>query len=80
MKRPCEIGTNVVQSVYAKQLLCAELFGETPSFLCGSRGFLRGSDASRDLTQAFNNLWADNADEMSLLYASSRSLKTDFTR
>lgn len=41
---------------------------------------MRDSDASRDLTQAFNNLWADNADEMSLLYASSRSLKTDFTR
>ena len=40
----------------------------------------RRSEGSRDLTQAFNNLWADNADEMSLLYASSRSLKTDFTR
>ncbi|KAK8802946.1 hypothetical protein WA588_002106 [Blastocystis sp. NMH] len=66
----CLDRTNVVQSVYAKQLLCTELFGETPSAF----------DASRDLTQAFNNLWADNADEMSLLYASSRSLKTDFTR
>lgn len=35
---------------------------------------------SKDLTHAFNNLWSDNADEMSLLYSSSHSLKTDYTR
>lgn len=35
---------------------------------------------SKDLTQAFNNLWGDNADEMSMLYSSSHSLKTDYTR
>ena len=46
---------------------------------------------SRDITRSdgpvkheiftvFNGLWSDNADQMSLLYSSSRSLKTDFTR
>ena len=33
-----------------------------------------------EIFTVFNGLWSDNADQMSLLYSSSRSLKTDFTR
>lgn len=48
----------------------------------GEHSMMRGShvEPSSDLTQVLNNVWSDNADEMSLLYSSSRSLKTDYTR
>lgn len=40
------------------------------------------SDGSvkHEIFSVFNNLWGDNADQMSLFYSSSRSLKTDYTR
>ena len=48
----------------------------------GEHSMMRGSpvEPSSDLTKVLNNVWSDNADEMSLLYSSSRSLKTDYTR
>ena len=33
-----------------------------------------------DFVSIFNNMWSDNADQMSLFYSSSYSLKTDYTR
>lgn len=33
-----------------------------------------------EIFSVFNGVWSDNADQMSILYSSSRSLKTDFTR
>ena len=68
----CLDRTNVVQSVYAKELLMQQLFGESYRSV--------HVEPSSDLTQVLNNVWSDNADEMSLLYSSSRSLKTDYTR
>ena len=36
--------------------------------------------STHDIQYVFNNLWSDNADELSLFYSSSPSLKTDYTR
>ena len=46
-----------------------------------SRGITRSDGpVKHEIFTVFNGLWSDNADQMSLLYSSSRSLKTDFTR
>lgn len=82
------IGTNVVQSVYAKNMLFTQLFkekAEEQMHLCLYVQWLlviMNSDGStkHDFFYVFNNLWSDNADQMSLFYSSSRSLKTDYTR
>ncbi|KAM7455736.1 hypothetical protein BLSTO_03511, partial [Blastocystis sp. subtype 1] len=73
----CLDRTNVVQSLYAKHMLFSQLFGDD-----GEAVELTISDGpvKHEIFTVFNGLWSDNADQMSLLYSSSRSLKTDFTR
>lgn len=34
----------------------------------------------KEMIYNFNNLWADNADYMSIQYSGTNALKTDFTR
>ncbi|CAF1441871.1 unnamed protein product [Adineta ricciae] len=70
----CLDRTNVVQSLFAKRILEKQLqhynvikYKET-------------IDAYKDLSHIFKNIWADNADVISLQYAGTGALKTDYTR
>ena len=73
----CLDRTNVVQSMYAKWMLFRQLFGENGDAIM-NECFNRPDQY--EIVPVFNNLWSDNADELSLLYSGSRSLKTDYTR
>ncbi|CAF0826250.1 unnamed protein product [Adineta ricciae] len=70
----CLDRTNVVQSLFAKRILEKQLqhynvikYKET-------------IDAYKELSHIFKNIWADNADVISLQYAGTGALKTDYTR
>ncbi|KAL2918716.1 Phosphoinositide phosphatase sac1 [Polyrhizophydium stewartii] len=70
----CLDRTNVVQSVLGRRMLERQLrdlglFAETEQI----------SDIA-DLERIFKNVWADNADAISVQYSSTGALKTDFTR
>ncbi|KAL3860478.1 hypothetical protein ACJMK2_010600 [Sinanodonta woodiana] len=70
----CLDRTNVVQSLLAKVTLEEQLM---------RLGVLEGNEKLFDFKQfndVFNNLWADNADVISIQYAGTGALKTDFTR
>lgn len=66
--------TNVVQSLIGLRILEAQLvrFGLMPPY-----AKLRDSPESYE---TFKNVWADNADALSVQYAGTPALKTDFTR
>jgi hypothetical protein len=69
--------TNVVQSLFARRAALATVPGALEA--------ARKSDSLLSSTftvfdTRFNNLWADNADAVSLLYSGTGALKTDFTR
>ena len=70
--------TNVVQSLFARQAVLAAI----PGLLDASRraGCSVLTSPFPDYEHKFNNLWADNADALSLLYSGTGALKTDFTR
>lgn len=70
----CLDRTNVVQSVLAHWILQREF--EVSKVI--SNGHLWESDKS--LLSIFQNLWADNADAVSISYSGTGALKTDFTR
>jgi phosphatidylinositol 4-phosphatase len=70
----CLDRTNVVQSMFAKRVAEIQLFNLG---LVDSAARLE-SNVKFDLT--FRNLWADNADMMSVLYSGTGALKTDYTR
>ncbi|CCK71073.1 phosphatidylinositol-3-phosphatase SAC1 KNAG_0G00140 [Huiozyma naganishii CBS 8797] len=70
----CLDRTNVVQSVLAHWLLQKEF--ETAKIV--SEGQLW--EINRSLLSLFQNLWADNADAVSISYSGTGALKTDFTR
>jgi hypothetical protein len=74
----CLDRTNVVQSVFSRRVAHIQLFnlkvGSAP------KGLPFEPFKDRELEQAFRNSWTDNADVMSLLYAGTPALKTDFTR
>lgn len=78
----CLDRTNVVQSVFAKYVLCQQLlahcnYTHTPPNLDLKTAV--PSVASR-LEQMFRHVWANNADAMSLQYSGTGALKTDYTR
>ena len=80
-------GTNVVQTLYAQWMLFYQLFGLKCDAImknCASesgRGAMcRNLSNPHDIQHVFNNLWSDNADELSRFYSGSPSLKTDYTR
>eukprot|EP01029_Cantina_marsupialis_P023492 TRINITY_DN5882_c0_g1_i1.p1 TRINITY_DN5882_c0_g1~~TRINITY_DN5882_c0_g1_i1.p1 ORF type:complete len:591 (+),score=173.82 TRINITY_DN5882_c0_g1_i1:37-1773(+) len=64
--------TNVVQSMIGR-------WGVLNHFKlpCHRDGLYSGDEIFEDV---FNNMWADNADEMSRLYSGTDAQKTDFTR
>lgn len=66
--------TNVVQSMIAKKVL--------ESQLQRSRFIRQGASLEDypDIFHIFKNTWADNADALSVQYAGTPALKTDFTR
>ncbi|MES1913939.1 MAG: hypothetical protein MHM6MM_006082 [Cercozoa sp. M6MM] len=68
--------TNVVQSMFARRVLRVQLqqLGLDELLNKSSTAF----EASVEST--FRNLWADNADAMSIQYSGTPALKTDFTR
>lgn len=68
--------TNVVQGLFARRVLEAQL-AEANVLTLRHRG--RGF-ASDGFEHVFKNVWADNADAMSMQYAGSGAQKTDYTR
>ncbi len=67
----CLDRTNVVQSMFARHLLPAQL----AAVGCGS-----GNNFLVNLEAGFQGLWADHADVLSIQYSGTGALKTDFTR
>ncbi|KNE56672.1 hypothetical protein AMAG_02456 [Allomyces macrogynus ATCC 38327] len=70
----CLDRTNVVQSVLAKHVLVQQLT---------DLGVLRTGetiDPTSEFEKTFKNMWADNADVVSVLYSGTGALKTDYTR
>jgi phosphatidylinositol 4-phosphatase len=66
--------TNVVQSVFAERFLVSRLRS------LGLLGAGEGIGSSAQLSAAFMNTWADNADALAMAYVGTPALKTDFTR
>ncbi|CAO1634800.1 unnamed protein product [Parajaminaea phylloscopi] len=69
----CLDRTNVVQSALARHVLYAQL---------ARVGIARSDPATKDerFDYVFNDMWANNGDQISQCYAGSRALKGDFTR
>jgi len=63
--------TNVVQSLFARRSLLAQLNRKSDSVLTSNFPAFE---------KAFKNLWADNANALSMFYSGTNALKTDFTR
>ena len=68
--------TNVVQSLFARRAALQAVPGAWGP-ACEASVL---SSPHADFEAAFNNAWADNADALSMLYAGTGALKTDFTR
>ena len=66
--------TNVVQSLFARRALLMALNAFDPKY----PNVLDSPYASFE--RIFKNIWADNADAVSFMYAGTGALKTDFTR
>jgi hypothetical protein len=64
----------VVQSVFAERFLVSRLRS------LGLLGAGEGIGSSAQLSAAFMNTWADNADALAMAYVGTPALKTDFTR
>ena len=70
----CLYRTNVVQSALARWMLTRQL---------RAIGVIAENETSADFAEfetVFRNLWADNANTVSLSYSGTGALKTDFTR
>lgn len=70
----CLDRTNVVQSELARSVLAQQL---------ASQDIIQPGQSikdHRDFDTVFKNVWADNADAISLQYSGTGALKTDFTR
>lgn len=72
----CLDRTNVVQSCVA--LACLERQLEDAGVFLPGRGSEVASN--KDFMRLFRNIWADNADSVSVAYSGTGALKTDFTR
>jgi hypothetical protein len=70
----CLDRTNVVQSVLARRSLNLQLRES------GVLGPQQKVEEDKSFINKFNNIWADNANAMSLQYSGTNALKTDFTR
>lgn len=70
----CLDRTNVVQSVLAQWVLQKE-FESADVVATGSTW-----EDNAPLLTSYQNLWADNADAVSVAYSGTGALKTDFTR
>ena len=76
----------MVQSEYAKEMIFNQLFKEKGKEMMNECLYVQKSliiitsSQMNDFVSIFNNMWSDNADQMSLFYSSSNSLKTDYTR
>ena len=71
--------TNVVQSLFARAVLLAQI----KAIEAGRPEAVKEApleSAHAEFEKAFKNVWANNADAMSLLYSGTPALKTDFTR
>ena len=68
----CLDRTNVVQSVIARIFLTRQLRS--------IQVLSQNQEIDGEFEYIFNNVWADNADAISLQYSGSGALKTDFTR
>lgn len=66
--------TNVVQSLFARRSLLMALNSYDPKY----SNVLDSPHANFE--RIFKNIWADNADAVSVMYAGTGALKTDFTR
>eukprot|EP00474_Spongospora_subterranea_P010564 CRZ11022.1 hypothetical protein [Spongospora subterranea] len=69
----CLDRTNVVQSVFASHALLWQL---NRAKICA----IDNVDQYPQITTVFRNVWADNANVMSVQYSGTNALKTDFTR
>lgn len=70
----CLDRTNVVQAMIARRFLKLQLIEE---------GILEGKERIEDhpeLENILRNVWADNADAVSITYSGTGALKTDYTR
>lgn len=67
----CLDRTNVVQSMLAKRSL---------GIILKKLGIWEGGEIDNDFEYLFKNVWADNADIISIQYSGTGALKTDFTR
>lgn len=77
----CLDRTNVVQSILARLVLFQQMDGQCSKE--DKKKFLKSKQLSLPWDQAeacHRALWADNADEISRLYAGTPALKRDFTR
>lgn len=63
--------TNVVQSLFARKALLAQFRRASENVL---------NSPFQRFEHVFKNMWADNADMMSIMYSGTGALKTDFTR
>ena len=74
----CLDRTNVVQSVISRRIAMQQLFKLQVIGQPKWEPFEKFPIL--ELENAFRNIWTDNADQCSLLYAGTPALKTDFTR
>ncbi|RUO95695.1 hypothetical protein BC936DRAFT_143426, partial [Jimgerdemannia flammicorona] len=70
----CLDRTNVVQSTFARWVLTRQLQS------VGILGQNEKVDDFEEFMKLFRNVWADNADSVSITYSGTGALKTDFTR
>ena len=70
--------TNVVQSLFARRAALEAVPGAWAATRAAGTSVLTSSFPGFEA--AFNGLWADNADALSVLYSGTGALKTDFTR
>jgi len=63
--------TNVVQSLFGRRSILLQFDKQSDSVL---------TSPFDEFEVTFKNLWADNADAISILYSGTGALKTDFTR
>ncbi|RUS13188.1 hypothetical protein BC937DRAFT_86184 [Endogone sp. FLAS-F59071] len=70
----CLDRTNVVQSTFARWALTRQLQA------VGILGQNEKVEDLEDFMKLFRNVWADNADSISVTYSGTGALKTDFTR
>ena len=73
----CLDRTNVVQSVFARQLLLSWLI--KLGIITKSRNITAFEKLPEHLEEIFRNQWTRNADVISILYSGTPAMKTDFT-